>query len=403
MSDILIIGASHSGVAVAAALRSAKYDGSIMLVTDENILPYHRPPLSKEALSKDDYALTPLRPETFYASNRIDLVQAVKIVALNVAENYALSEDGRRFPYGRLILACGAEPRRLSTSVDPNGVAHTLRTHDDLIGLKARLAGAKSVAIIGGGLIGMEIAAMALAKGLDVTVIEAGSRLMERTVSKSIANYVLDRYLNQGLHVRFGAAVTTVVRDGGRGVDLVTLGDSEQIEADIVVVAIGAAPHENLARDAGLEVNNGILVSEIGRSSHPAVYAVGDCSAWYDPVLGRHVRNEAVNPGQDQAKIVAAAITGAAPPPKRLPRYWSHQAAIQIQMSGEVNGADMEAVLNAPASGAFSVLGFKRDRLVAVQTINAPQQFGKLHEMIGMDRGALAAALDVEFPPPHHH
>jgi 3-phenylpropionate/trans-cinnamate dioxygenase ferredoxin reductase subunit len=222
-------------------------------------------------------------------------------------------------------------------------------------------------------------------------------------VSKSIANYVLDRHLNKGLRVCFGSSVTSVRKVEGRRTDVVELSDGEEIEVDIVIAAIGAAPHEKLARDAGLNVDNGILVSEVGRSSNLDVYAVGDCSSWYVPALGRHVRNEAVNPGQDQAKIVAATIMGLEHPPKRPPRYWSHQAAIQIQMSGDVNAADMEAVLNAPASGAFSVLGFENDHLIAVQTINAPQQFGKLHDMIGMNREAIASALDVEFPPPHHH
>ena len=403
MSGVLILGASHSGVATAAALRSAGYDSPVALVTQETILPYHRPPLSKEALSKEDYSPTLLRPESFYKSNRIDLIQGVRIVSLDLDQRYALCEDGARYPYERLILACGAEPRRLSAAIDPEGVARYLRTYEDFSELKSRLAHATSVAIIGGGLIGVEIAAMAVQKGLRTTVIEAGARLMERTVSKSIANYVLDRHQAKGLNVRFGAVVTAINRNEARNVDIVTLNDGEAIEADLVVVAIGAAPNDALARAAGLKVRNGILVSEEGQTSRPGVYAVGDCAAWYDPAHGCHVRNEAVNPGQDQAKAAAAAIAGTAPPPKRLPRYWSHQASIQIQMSGDVHGADMEAVLNAPASGAFSLLGFKANRLAAVQTINAAQQFGRLQEMIGMDRDALAAALDVEFSPPHRH
>ncbi len=403
MSGILIIGASHSGVATAAALRTAKYEGKITLVTEETVLPYHRPPLSKEALSKKDYALTLLRPESFYANNRIDLVQGVKVSNLNVAERYATAEDGAKYPYEQAILACGAEPRRLPASIDPDRLAYYLRTHDDLTALKSRIDAARSVAIIGGGLIGMEIASMALAQGLDVTVVEAGSRIMERTASKSIASYVLDRHTNKGLGIRFGNSVASIRKAEDGQTDIVTLADGEEIRAEIVIAAIGAAPNETLARGARLNVDNGILVSEAGLSSNPCVYAVGDCSAWYDPTLGRHVRNEAVNPGQDQAKIVAATIMGIELPPKRPPRYWSHQAAIQIQMSGDVNATDMEAVLNAPASGAFSVLGFKDDRLIAVQTINAPQQFGKLHDMLGMNREAIASALDVEFPPPHHH
>jgi 3-phenylpropionate/trans-cinnamate dioxygenase ferredoxin reductase subunit len=403
MSGILILGASHSGVAAAAALRTAGYGDAIALVTQEAVLPYHRPPLSKEGLTKDEYALTPLRPESFYKTNRIDLKQGVLIAALNRAEKYLISADGTRYPYETLIVACGAEPRRLPSAVDPDRIAHYLRTHNDLVGLKERMANAKSIAIIGGGLIGVEIAAIAVQKGLRATVIEAGVRLMERTVSKSIANYVLDRHEASGLKTRFGAVVTGVHRDDQRGVDVVTLSGGETIETDMVVAAIGVVPHDTLAKNAGLDVDGGILCAPEGLTSDPSIYAVGDCSAWYDPALERHVRNEAVNPGQDQAKIVAAAITGTEMPPKKLPRYWSHQAAIQIQMAGNVHGSDMEAVLKAPASGAFSVLGFRDGHLVAVQAINAPQQFGKLHGLIGMDRDALATALDVEFPPSHHH
>lgn len=403
MSGILIIGASHSGVAVAAALRTAKCDAPITLVTEEAVLPYHRPPLSKEALSKDEFAPTFLRPEAFYVNNSIDLHQSVKIVGLNLEGEYAETSRGDRFHYDRLVLACGAEPRRLPISIDPGDVANYLRTHEDLVVLKAKLTHARSIVIVGGGLIGMEIAAIALSKGLLVTVVEAGSRIMERTVSKSISNYILDRYLNRGMRVLLGSGVDSIRKNNDGIANAVILSNGEQIQSDIVVAAIGAAPQETLAREAGLKVDNGILASEYGQTSHPEIYAVGDCSAWFEPQLGRHFRNEAVNPGQDQAKIVAAAIMGAEMPPKRLPRFWSHQADIQIQMSGNVNDTDMEAVLNAPASGAFSVLGFRDGRLLAVQTINAPQQFGKLQDMIGMDRDAISSALDVEFPPPHRH
>lgn len=403
MSGILILGASHSGVATAAALRNAGYDGTITMVTRETVLPYHRPPLSKDGLTKQDYAPTPLRPDSFYKTNRIDLKPGVVVTSLDVAGKYVASADGKHYAYDTLVLACGAESRRLPNAIDPDGVAHYLRTHDDLGGLKDRLSQAASVAIIGGGLIGVEVAAIAVQKGLQVTVIEAGTRLMERTVSKSIANYVLDRHEAKGLKVRFGAAVEGVYHDQHNRLDIVTLNGGETIEANLVVAAVGAVPHDALARDAGLRVDGGILCSENGLTSDASVYAVGDCSSWYDPVLKRHVRNEAVNPGLDQAKIVAATITSAEMPPRRLPRYWSHQAAIQIQMAGDVHGSDMEAVLNAPVSGAFSVLGFRDGHLIAVQTINAPQQFGKLYDMIGMDRDALASALDVEFPPPHRH
>lgn len=400
MSCILIIGASHSGIATAAALRSAGYDGTIAVVGSERHQPYHRPPLSKEGFFDGDYVPPLLRPEVFYRANRINLVLDQTIASLDPAGHSVLGTDGWRYGYTTLILACGATPRRLPASVDPDRCALYLRSYEDFLALKARFAAARSIAVVGGGLIGLEVAAVAVANGMRTTLIEAGERLMERSVSRSLSNYLLDRHLGNGMDIRLGTTVSTIAGEAAE--DIVRLGDGECIEADLVIAAIGILPNDQLARDAGLLVENGILVSEQGVTSDPTIYAVGDCSAWFDPSLGRHVRSEAVNPGQDQAKLVAAAITGNAAPAKRLPRYWSHQAALQIQMAGDIQSPQMEAVLKAPASGAFSVLGFKRGRLAGVQSVNAAPQFSKLHDLIGTEREALATALDVEFPRPRH-
>lgn len=400
MSGILIIGASHSGIAAAAALRSAGHEGAITIIGGERHLPYHRPSLSKEGFAGGDFSPPLLRPESFYEKNGIHLVLGQPIAALYPQERYALGSDGRRHDYSALILACGAAPRRLPTSVDPQGAALYLRSYDDFLGLKARFSTARSAAIIGGGLIGLEVAAMAAANGVRTTLIEASERLMERTVSKSLSNYLLDRHLANGMDIRLRTTVSSVAQESGH--DVIRLDNDQSIEADVTIAAIGVFPNDKLAREAGLAAGNGVLVTEQGMTSDPAIYAVGDCSAWFDPTLGRYVRCEAVNPGQDQAKIVAAAILGKVSPPKRFPRYWSHQAAIQLQMAGDIQSPDMEAVLKAPASGAFSVLGFREGRLAGIQSVNAAPQFSKLHELIGMEREALAAALDVEFPPPRH-
>ncbi|WP_378944339.1 NAD(P)/FAD-dependent oxidoreductase [Mesorhizobium sp. ANAO-SY3R2] len=400
-SDVVILGASHSGVAAAAALRGSGFGGTITIVTREGCMPYHRPPLSKEGLSTSDYAPALLRPASFYETNRIALEQGAEIASLDTSGRALLADDGRRFEFGTLVLACGAEPRRLPAKMDPDGAAIYLRTMDDFLLLKDRLAQAKSVAIVGGGLIGLEIAAMAVSRGLRTTLIEAGDRLMGRTVSGSISGYLLDRHQAKGLDVRLATTVTSIRRDDARG-DTIVLGTSETVEVDLTIAAIGAAPNDKLARDAGLAVENGILASEQGQTTDAAIFAIGDCAAWFDPELQRHVRLEAVNPGLDQAKIVASLIAASPMPEKRVARYWSHQADIQIQMAGNISSSESEAVLKAPESGAFSVLGLKDGRLVSVQSINAPKQFTKLHGLIGAQRDAVAHALDVEFPPPRH-
>ncbi|NTF83953.1 NAD(P)/FAD-dependent oxidoreductase [Rhizobium rhizogenes] len=402
MTDVLILGASHSGIAAATALRSLGFDGSMAILTQETVEPYHKPPLSKEALSSGQYSPAPLRPAAFYETNRIDLRQGVTISALDLNSKVLQAKNGRQFGYENLILACGAEPRRLTSDTDPEGLALYLRTHNDLVRLKNRLSSARSVVIIGGGLIGLEVAAMAVAKGLRTVLIEPAERLMMRAVSRCVSGYLLDRHMAAGLDARLGISVTEIRRSDNNASDCVSLSDGSILEADLTIAAIGIVPNDELARSAGLPVDTGILASEHGVTGVPSVYAIGDCAAWLDPLSGRYVRSEAVNPAQDQAKIVAALIAGVPAPSPGIPRLWSHQGRLKIQMAGDVNGATDEAVLNAPESGAFSVLGFADDRMISVQSVNAQRQFLKLHELIGVDREAVATALDVEFPPPRH-
>ncbi|WP_201835706.1 NAD(P)/FAD-dependent oxidoreductase [Microvirga zambiensis] len=402
MSGVLILGASHSGIAAAAALRGFGYEGALTVVSREEALPYHRPPLSKEALSAEEYSPALLRPETFYRTNRIDLERGMTIANVDTENRNAVATDGRRYEYDTLIFACGAEPRRLPLEVDPQGAAFYLRTHDDFIQLSSRMSRARTLAVIGGGLIGLEVAALAVSKGIRTTLVEAGERLMERTVSRSIAGYLLDRHRARGLEVKLASPVASIRRNDDRNTNIVSFGHGETIEADLVVAAIGIVPNDQLARRAGLSVESGILTSHQGQIEDRAIYAIGDCASWFNVDLGHHVRYEAVNPGQDQAKIVAASITGAPMPTRRAPRYWSHQAEIQIQMAGDVHKSEAEAVLKGPTSGAFSVLGLKDGRLVSVQSVNAARQFMMLQDLIGTDRDGLATALNVEFPPPRH-
>ncbi|MDE1996400.1 MAG: FAD-dependent oxidoreductase [Rhizobiaceae bacterium] len=402
MTDVVIVGASHSGIAAAAALRTMGYEGSIAVLTDEAAVPYHRPPLSKDALSSAAFQPTPLRPEPFYKNNKVDLLQRMEVMDINLDERTLLASDGSKHSFDKLILACGAKPRRLPTAVDPQELALYLRTHDDVEELKKRFSGAQAIAIVGGGLIGVEVAAMAAAAGLRVTVIEPTERLMQRAVSPSVSTYLQGRHEAAGIKFLLGVSVTGIARAVGTTGELLTLSDGSVVDTDTTLAAIGVVPNDSLARAAGLEVANGILTSATGETAAADVFAIGDCAAWLDPELGAHVRSEAVNPGMEQAKIVASAIAGKPAPERAVGRLWSHQGPIRLQMAGEVNSATSEAVLKAAASGAFSVLGFKENRLVAVQSINDPQQFTKLFDLIGSTREDVAGTLDVEFPPPRH-
>ncbi|WP_246225878.1 NAD(P)/FAD-dependent oxidoreductase [Chelativorans xinjiangense] len=399
----MIVGGSHAGVAAASALRTEGYAGAIKIIAQEPALPYHRPQLSKEALREEVFSPQPLRPEGFYEKNGLVLLCGATASQLHLQDRCVVDANGQCHDYETLILACGASPRRLPEAADPERRALYLRNFDDLRALKARLGSARSMAVVGGGLIGLEVAAVALAKGVSTTLLEAGERIMQRSVSRSISNYLADRHCANGLDLKLGTTLASIERQAGGKGDVVFLEGGEALNVDLTVVAVGIAPNDGLARAAGLQVDDGILTSEQGRTVDPAVYAIGDCAAWFDPDKGRHIRCEAVNPGQDQAKRVAAAIAGRPVPALGIPRYWTHQGAMNLQMAGDVHGATKEFVLKAPESGAFSVLGFQDDRLVAVQTINAPRQFMQLYQLIGTDSDRLTAELDWEFPPSHHH
>ncbi|MCT7376734.1 NAD(P)/FAD-dependent oxidoreductase [Chelativorans salis] len=403
MSSILIVGGSHAGVAAASALRAEGCSGAIKIIAQEPTLPYHRPQLSKEALREEVFDPQPLRVENFYEKNGLVLLRGATASQLHLKDRCVVDANGQCHDYETLILACGASPRKLPEAVDPERRALYLRNFDDLRALKVRLASARSMAVVGGGLIGLEVAAVALVKGVSTTLLEAGERIMQRSVSRSISNYLADRHSANGLDLRLGTTLASIGRQAGGEGDVVVLEGGETLSVDLTVVAIGIAPNDGLARQAGLPVADGILASEQGCTTDPAVFAIGDCAAWLDPVSRRHIRYEAVNPGQEQAKMVAAAIAGRPVPALGVPRYWTHQGAMNLQMAGDVHGVTKEFVLKAPESGAFSVLGFQDDRLVAVQTVNAPRQFMPLYQLIGTDRDHLSAELDWEFPPPHHH
>ena len=261
MSGVLILGASHSGIAAAAALRGFGYEGVVTVVSNEEAMPYHRPPLSKEALSVAEYSPALLRPENFYKTNQIDLDRGTTIADVDVESRHAIASDGRRYEYDTLYSPVVPSRDGCRWRSILEGAAFYLRTHDDFIRLSNRLSRARSLAVIGGGLIGLEVAALAVAKGIRTTLVEAGERLMERTVSRSIAGYLLDRHQARGLEVKLDSPVASIRRDNARNIDMVILGNGELIEADLVVAAIGVVPNDHLARRAGLSVKNGILAS----------------------------------------------------------------------------------------------------------------------------------------------
>lgn len=332
-AHMVIVGAGLAGARASAELREAGFAGAITLIGGEPHAPYDRPPLSKAVLLKekstDDCALF---GDTFFADHAIDLKLAARVADIDRAARAVVVDSGERIGYSRLLIATGASPRRLSVSGSNLPGVVTLRTVDDARDLAARLHHGQSVAIVGGGFIGLEVAASAIAAGCRVTVIEAGERLLMRAVPREIAARIETRHRDAGVRFRFGARLAAI--EGARAAEGVRLADGELISCDTVVVGIGAAPRTALAQAAGLEVADGIVVDDRLRSSDPDVFAAGDVCSFPHPLHGCHVRLECWKNAEDQGRIAARNMLGQNLRYGEVPWFWSDQYELSIQIAG---------------------------------------------------------------------
>jgi 3-phenylpropionate/trans-cinnamate dioxygenase ferredoxin reductase subunit len=358
---VVIVGAGQAGFQVAASLRTGGYEGSISLISEEPHLPYQRPPLSKEyLLGKRPIEKADLRPRTFYETQRIELLLGESVVAINRENRSVRLASGASIPYSKLVLAAGARVRTL-----PDGLvdgALYLRSRDDAIALKQRLDDAETVAIIGGGFIGLEVAAAARALGKVVTVIEAQPRLMARVVAPVISEFYRELHASQGVEILFGAQPIPA--------------------ADLIVAGIGVISNDELAREGNLAVSGaiggGIAVDSYLRTSDENIYAIGDCAEHEDPYAGDRVRLESVQNAVDQGKYVAEHIIGTATigtatkPYNAVPWFWTEQFDVMLQMAGLSAGYDQVVTRGDPGSRKFSVFYFKDGMLRAVDSINRP-------------------------------
>jgi len=363
-AGIVIAGGGQAGLEAAAALRTQGYEGSVTLVCEEAHAPYQRPPLSKDFLTgKQDEGSLPLRALPFYEKHHIDLILGERVVEIRRGAKQVLLAGGGVLPYERLILAVGARNRVLPVK----GTEHALylRTFDEALALKQRLAEAqRGVVVIGGGFIGLEVAAAARKGSKPVTIIEALPRLMARAVSPTLSEFFLHVHRSEGAEVLLNAVVAEVRPDS------VLLMDGRRIEADLVVAGIGVVPNIELAREAGLETGNGIVVDECMRTSDPDIFAIGDCADHPNLFAGGRARLESVQNAVDQAKCVARAITGQGAPYRDVPWFWTDQYDIRFQMVGLSAGHDRFALRGTLEGRKFSMFYFKAGRLLAVDSIN---------------------------------
>jgi 3-phenylpropionate/trans-cinnamate dioxygenase ferredoxin reductase subunit len=368
-AGVVIIGGGQAGAEAASALRVLGYDAPILLIGDEPQPPYQRPPLSKEyLLGKLDAARLPLRAEAYYDKQKIGLLMGQRVVTIDPHMKRLRLKSGAVIPYEYLILAVGARNRPLPVKGAERALY--LRTRDEADTIREQLAAAQSVAVIGGGFIGLELAAAARKQGKQVTVIEAGTRLMARAVPPLLSNFFLDVHRGEGVEILLDATVEEIEPDA------VKLGDGSRRPADVVLAGIGVVPNTELAEDAGLTIANGIAVDEFLRTADPDIFAIGDC-AEYPSVFscantgaGERVRLESVQNAVDQAKCVARQIVGQRTPYRDAPWFWTDQYEIRFQMAGLSNGHDRSVVRGDIASRKFSAFYFKQERFLAADSVN---------------------------------
>ncbi|SDB48854.1 3-phenylpropionate/trans-cinnamate dioxygenase ferredoxin reductase subunit [Bauldia litoralis] len=366
---IIVVGGGHGGSQAAASLRAEGYEGGLTLVTAEPDIPYQRPPLSKAFLKEADHNLLPLRPEAFYEKNDITLMLETEATGIDrQAQTLGLS-DGSALPFDRLVLAPGSRARMPGIEgIDLDGVL-ALRNAKDARAIRDRLYAANDVVVVGGGFIGLEIAATARLLGKTVTVLEAAERLMGRVVAPEISAHFLALHRGWGSDIRLATPVGRIVGDSGHVVSVETAA-GDPIPADLAIIGIGVIPNVELGKSAGLTIDNGILVDDVMATSVPEIFALGDCATFDHWSLGRRIRLESVQNAVDQAKCAARAILGKPEPFREVPWFWSDQGDVKLQMVGLPFNATRSVTRGAPDSGIFSVFHFDGDRLVAIDSVN---------------------------------
>jgi 3-phenylpropionate/trans-cinnamate dioxygenase ferredoxin reductase component len=368
-APVVIAGAGHAGVLLADALRRNGWTDPIVLVGDEPGLPYERPPLSKTYLADADADIT-LRPASFYAEHGIQLVAGRRVLMLRRRERAVELDDGTRLDYGHLVFATGARCRQLDVPGAGLRGVHTLRTSEDADRLRSRLRPGARVVLVGAGFVGLEIASAAVAAGCDTTVVEIADRVMGRAVSPAISAHATRLHERAGTRVHLRTGVVRIHGSGGAVTGVETTGGSV-LPADLVVVGIGVVPNIAAARIGGLATAGGILVDEHLRTSDPVISAIGDCAVF--PFGSRRVRLESVQNAADQARCVAARLTGTPGPYRELPWFWSHQGGMKLQIAGLLPVGEAESLVRGdPESGRFSVLTYQGRELACVESVNSP-------------------------------
>ena len=374
MKDLVIVGAGQSAAQCVLTLKRNNFERPIVVIGEEDHLPYQRPPLSKDYLSGDvGLDRIYMKTQDFYDQNNVTVKISTKVLSLDRKEKMIHLSKGVDLPYENLVLATGSRVRQLE--VEGSGLKNInyLRSINDSNSLKEQFKKGKSLVIIGAGYIGLEVAAAAVKKGMRVTVVEMENRVMSRTVDPIISDYFDTLHRNKGVEIILGSALEKF--EGKAFVEKVVCTDGTTLDADSVVVGVGILPNQELAESAGLRCNNGILVDEFGRTEDPSIFACGDCTNHPNFYVNKNIRLESVHNALEQAKTVALSLLGKPEKYDQVPWFWSDQFEEKLQIVGLSGDHDKTVVRGSIEENFFMLFYLKKGELIAVDSVNNPKDF----------------------------
>ena len=374
MNEIVVIGSGQAAIQTVMSLKRNEFTGSIKVIGEEDHLPYQRPPLSKDFLLEEyKPERVSLKKKEFYEENGVDLILGKRAESIDTILKEITLSDENKIRYDQLIIATGSRVRKLNVPGSDKKGIYYLRDLDDANALKQRLKKNKKMVIVGAGYIGLEVASVAASLGLEVTVIEMANRVMNRTVDPIISSYYQKLHESHGVKIHLDNGLKAF--EGGDSVNAVLCSDGLMLEADLVVIGAGVLPNQEIAIEAGLECNNGIMVNEFGETSTAHVYACGDCTNHPNKGLNTRLRLESVHNAMEQSKTVANTIMGNKEPYDQVPWFWSDQYDHKLQLVGISGDHDEVVMRGLESEQKFLLFYLKNSELIAVNAINSSKEF----------------------------
>ncbi|WP_434287716.1 NAD(P)/FAD-dependent oxidoreductase [Celeribacter sp. SCSIO 80788] len=390
MTHIAVIGAGQAGSALAAKLRALGYEGQLTLIGAEPVPPYQRPPLSKKYMSGEmELDRLFLRPESFYEEQRIELVTGTRVTGIDPEAMVITLADGTEMPVDQIALTTGADPICLPPAMGGGDGVYTMRSLADADAMAHEFTPGRRVLIVGGGYIGLEAAAVAALKGLQVTLVEMAPRILARVASEETADWIKTMHGSHGVDIREGCGLQGLSKSAASF--SATLSDGTALDVDFVICGIGVRPGTALAERTGVEIDNGIKVDEFGRTSHPKIFAAGDCASF--PWKSARIRLESVPHAIEQAEATAASMLGQGAPYVAKPWFWSDQYDVKLQIAGLNTGFDDVVVRPGDKPGTQSHWYFKGAELLAVDAMNDPRAYMQGKRWIEAGQSPEKAAL----------